>query len=309
VPQESRSEDSPLVRRVRELGEKAARQSQAKKASAAPVEVPRQLPFWEEDERGLPNSLARGALFTAAKCDKTLKREFYEGKKIASLSNLSIEYAGPELRQDDASVFMTLLHLGRHTPLGQPIHFTAYSMLKELGWSINSAEYKHLRECCTRLSATNATVTTPEDDQGYAGSLVRTFAWKDDKGKQMQHWVVWLEPAIAELFSQNTFSLLEWGERKKIGGRAPLALWLHSFLCTHREPHAMSVQKYYELCASKTAQLADFRRRLKMALQKLVEIGFILKFEIRDDKVHIVRAAKQFKAPIIRSVPQLESMV
>jgi hypothetical protein len=46
-----------------------------------------------------------------------------------------------------------------------------------------------------------------------------------------------------------------------------------------------------------------------MALQKLVEIGFILKFEIRDDKVHIVRAAKQFKAPIIRSVPQLESMV
>jgi len=304
MPREDHAGESALVRRVREMeGNARAKQASVPKLPE-PVDQPRQLPFWAEDERGVPNSLARGALFTAAKCDKSLKREFYEGKKIASLSNLNIEYAGPELRQDDASVFMTLLHLGRHAALGERIEFTAYAMLKELGWSLNSTEYKHLRECCTRLSATNATITTDDETEGYAGSLLRSFAWKDDKGKQLQQWVVLLEPAIAELFSQNTFSLLEWGERKKIGGRSPLAQWLHSFLSTHREPIPLPVQKYYELCASRTAQLADFKRRLRLALLRLVEAGFLTSFDIRNDVVYVTRAPKRFKAPALR-IPQM----
>lgn len=270
---------------------------------AAELLEPVQLPIWENDLRGLPNSLARGALFTAAKACKTIKREFYEGKQVATLNGLRIEYHGQELRQDDNSVFMTLLHFGRHFELGQPIPFTAYSMLKELGWTVNSAEYKHLRECCMRLSATNVTVTHEKGGAGYAGSLIRSFAWKDTKGKQLSSWVVLLEPSIVTLFSDNSFTLVEWAERKSIGGRSPLALWLHCFLCTHREPLPISVEKYHELSASRAVSMPDFRRRLKQALAKLVEIGFLKAFTIKDDIVHVLRVPKQFRRPKV-ALPQ-----
>ena len=256
--------------------------------------LPQQLPFWDDSQRGLPNTLARGALFTAVKYDRDRqKRDYYEGKLVATLSGFKLEYHGQELRQDDASVFMTLLHLARHTPLGQSLRFTAYAMLKELGWSINSAEYKHLRECCTRLSATNVTVSIHNGTQGYAGSLVRSFAWKDEAGKQLSQWQVDLEPRIAALFAENTFTLLEWGERKRIGGRAPLALWLHSFLCTHREPLPISVEKYHELSASRTSNLYDFKTRLQRALQKLVDMGFLTAYSVRNDIVYVTRRTRK----------------
>lgn len=37
-------------------------------------------PIWVDDLRGIPNSLARGVLFTAAKSDQRNKREFFRGK-------------------------------------------------------------------------------------------------------------------------------------------------------------------------------------------------------------------------------------
>lgn len=263
-----------------------------------------QLPLWDDDKRGLPNSLARGALFTAGKNTPGDIREFYEDKRIASLNGLTMEYRGQELRQDDASVFMTLLHLGRLQALGDRIHFTAYSMLKDLGWSINSVEYKHLRECCARLSATNVSIMQTDEAAGYAGSLVRAFSWKGDNGKQLAQWWVELEPPIAQLFAEKTYTMLEWMERKTIGGRAPLALWLHSYLGTHREPFNMSVEKYRELSASRSKDISDFRRRLKQALQKLVEIGFLKNFSITNDIVRVARIPKRFAAarPAVRAL-------
>lgn len=291
---------SDLVSMVSAMRERAKSSGRLKDLEETPV----QLPMWEDDARALPNSLARGALFTAAKSDD---RKYFKKLNVASLGGLEIQYRGEELRQDDASVFMTLLHLARHFPLGQPIHFTAYSMLKELGWSINKAEYQHLKECCDRLSATNVTVaiekrTTAKGlsnsaSAGYAGSLIRSFAWRDSEGQQLSQWYVLLEPKIAQLFSENTFSLFAWSERKLIGGRAPLALWLHSFLITHREPLPISVPKYYELSASRAKDMADFRRRLRAALQKLVDIKFLKSFIIKNDVVYLTRTPRTMKAP------------
>lgn len=266
-----------------------------------------QLPMWEDDLRGMPNSLARGGLFTAAKACKSVKRDFYEGKQVSTLAGINIEYRGQELRQDDNSVFLALLHFGRHFELGKPIPFTAYAMLKELGWSINKAEYAHLRDCCARLSATNVTLTHDKGALGYAGSLVRSFAWKDDKGKQLSKWVVLLEQDIAQLFTVASFTLLDPSERKAIGGRSPLAQWLHCFLCTHREPIAISVTRYHELSASRCVNLNDFRRRFKQALVRLVEVGFLKEWDIRRDVLYVKRIPKNFKAPIlgIDRLPQL----
>lgn len=258
--------------------------------------IPLELPFWHEDKRALPNPLARGALFTATKDNN---REYYKGTKVTTLANIDIVYKGEELRQDDMSVLLTIFHLARQRPLSKddPVEFTAYSFLKEVGWTINGQEYKHLQECFDRLSANQVKVLADGGKAGYAGSLVRSFEWRDSNGKSLSKWKIWLEPKIAGLFTQDSFTLMEWADRKKIGQRSPLALWLHSFLSTHREPIPLSVEKYKELSGTKEKSLAGFRMRLKAALNRLKECGIIDAFELKNDLVYVTRSrTKQIAA-------------
>ncbi|MDF6628589.1 hypothetical protein NMT54_24765, partial [Escherichia coli] len=65
----------------------SAANRKAKGVVSAPV--PLELPLWPEDKRGLPNSLARGALFTAAKDNN---REYFKGMKVLTLANVDIVY-------------------------------------------------------------------------------------------------------------------------------------------------------------------------------------------------------------------------
>ena len=258
--------------------------------------IPLELPFWTENKRALPNPLARGALFTATKDNN---REYFKGTKVTTLANIDIIYKGEELRQDDMSVLLTIFHLARQRPLSKddPVEFTAYSFLKEVGWTINGQEYKHLQECFDRLSANQVKVLADGGKAGYAGSLVRSFEWRDSNGVTLSKWKVWLEPKIAGLFTQDSFTLMEWADRKKIGQRSPLALWLHSFLSTHREPIPLSVEKYKELSGTKEKSLAGFRMRLKAALNKLKECGIIDSFELKNDLVYVTRSrTKQIAA-------------
>jgi len=88
------------------------------------------------------------------------------------------------------------------------------------------------------------------------------------------------------LFMEDTTTLLEWDTRKKIGTRATVAMWLHSFYSSHREPIPLSVIKLHELCRSVDA-LSSFRRNIKNALTRLVDIGFLAKFHIENDIVHV----------------------
>ncbi len=94
-----------------------------------------QIPLWPSNVRGMPNSLARSALFNVNK--PSAPREFYRsGKEIASVNGTTIKLEGEELRQDDADVFLEVLHLARDTQLSERVEFTGYAMLKLLGWDM-----------------------------------------------------------------------------------------------------------------------------------------------------------------------------
>jgi hypothetical protein len=264
-------------------------------------DLPLMLPVFQQDERGLPNALARGAIFNAAKTGQGVQRVFHENRLVASLSNMRVEYQGQELRQDDCSVFMALLFFQRDIPIGDPVFFTAYGMLQELGWSLNTGEYKHLRECCTRLAATAISISFSDGAAGFTGSLLRSFAWRDDRNKQLSRWCARFETSIAQFFQADRFSIVDPSIRRKISGRAPLAQWLHNFFSTHREPFAMSVGKYHELTDSHAKDLSDFRSRLKLALERLVEHGFLESWQIRDDIVYVKRVKFVHAPPRYRS--------
>ncbi len=259
-----------------------------------------QLPLWGEAKRGLPNVLARSALFNARRNVENGDdaRVFFKNSRIASLSNYEITYRGEELRQDDASVFMQLLHLARQQPLGDRVYFTAYSMIKQLAWSVCGANYKRLKECIERLAANTVKIQFKDERSGYGKSLIRAFYWKDNaSGEDLREWCVEFEKEIIFLFGDDAYTLIEWHERRLIGSRSTLALWLHNFLATHSQPIPLSVAKYHELSESSFARLFHFREALKKALKRLSEIGFVKEYQINSaDLVEITlypREARQ----------------
>lgn len=255
-------------------------------------ELDAQIPLWPEPLRGLPNSLARSSLFAAKMGDKD--RKYIKSSKIASLSNITMTYKGEELFQDDQSVFMGLVHMCRQTPAGAVVEFTAHGLLKELGWGTNSISYQRLRDSITRLTATaiNVTMTLGEGKSiGYGGSLIRSFRWRTDSDEPMTKWQVLLEPSIVALFSENSYTLIEWEQRLALGVRSPLTLWMHSFLATHRNPIPLSVEKYLELSSSPIQAMHHFRAKVRASLNRLQKVGFLQEWWIdpKTDLVHVKR--------------------
>lgn len=247
----------------------------------------KQLPLWPNFVRALPNSLARSALFSIS--HNSTRRTYLKEQKIASISGVSIYYTGEELRQRDEDVFLQLLHFARSSPLGEWVDFTAYSLVKSLGWSINSRSYNDLRGVLDRLSATNIIVSFGNSGQeGYSGSLVRKFMWRTPEGQKLSQWRVFFEPEIIALFAPASYTHIYWELRLSL---PPLAKWLHSFYSTHEFPFDYKVETLHELCGS-SSKLHHFREMLDDALELLKEKQFLIEGKITKDTdlVHVVRA-------------------
>src|SRR5207249_8609745 len=104
-----------------------AKRSKQPKQEAKTVPAPAkviQLPTWGDGSRGAPNEILRSALFNAR--NKKRQREYLEKATIAVIGEGEITYTGRELRQDDETVWLQLIHLARELPLGELVEFTAY---------------------------------------------------------------------------------------------------------------------------------------------------------------------------------------
>ncbi len=244
--------------------------------AAAPATQP-MLPLWANDVRGLPNAMARSALFNVAG-HRAGKRELLKQKPIEALSGIAMTYTGEELRQDDEDVFLQLLHIGRSQDLGTVVRFTGYAMIKDLGWDNSSKGYNRLIECISRLKATSLELKVADPNgtdgvMGYGGGLIDKFHYRDiASGSPMREWEVLLDAKIVALFTPNSYSRLDWTTRLRL---KPMAKWLHSFYHTHQTPFPMKVATFHSLMGSKAKQLRQFRASLKESLQELVDCGFL----------------------------------
>lgn len=293
-----RESSTPLPERVQELSKRALAKAAAAKA-ATDAARQTQLPLWERSQRGMPNTFARSALFNCNKASG--KRQNYKNFPVATLAGVEITYTGEELRQDDADVFLEICHLARETPLGDRVQFTAYSMLKALGWGRSTKAYTRLSNSIDRLKANMTKVKFADNGRkGFGGSLVRKFGWSDEEdgaeeGKN-RHWVVYMEPEIVALFAEDDYTRLAREQRSQLSG--DLAKWLHSYYHTHAAPFPHKVAFLHEKCGSQTKQLYHFRPVLKKALAELVEVGFLESWHITEDTdtVYVTRTAKQLRA-------------
>jgi TrfA protein len=253
------------------------------------------FPFWDDENRGVPNPFIRSGLFSVK---QVTQREYLKEVQIASLSNYEVMYQGEELQQDDLSVWMSLINLARAQPMSDQVLFTGYQLIKDLGWRMHSESYKRAKDSIARLKITGITIVNKDKTKGYTGSLIREFAWEHMDINGNAKWMVRFEPRISVLFMEDTTTLLEWETRKKIGTRASLALWLHSFYSSHRDPIPIAVAKLHELCRS-GAPLSTFRRNLKLALERLREVGFLRDYAIISDVLSVqkIRQSKLAAVP------------
>jgi len=261
------------------------------KDSATPSLDLAQLPLWPNTLRGIPNPIARSALFNITNLRKG-DRKHYRQRTVAALNGINITYTGEELRQDDEDVFLQILHLARMHQLGAEVAFTGRSMMTALMWSVNSASKERLIACLFRLTATALSITVTDrsgPQEGYVGSLIRSFSWRDElTGKAMRKWSVMLEPKIATLFDTACYSRLDWELRMQL---PPTAKFLHTFYHTHAAPFPMKVETLHKLTDSDTKELRHFRADLKKALALLVAKGFLLTAQIdpHTDAVKVTR--------------------
>ena len=135
------------------------------------------LPNWSDDKRGAPNEVVRSALFNAR--NKNLKREYLKKVEIAIIGDGSIKYTGKELRQDDETVWLQILQLAREYPLEDIIEFSAYSMLKSLGWPTTVFYYKKLEDSLNRMSATNLVIESERLGKACGVSIIRIESESD----------------------------------------------------------------------------------------------------------------------------------
>ena len=240
-----------------------------------------QLPLWPEPTRGTLNSVLRGALFAAI---HPRNRKAFQREVIADEKNLKIIFTGWQLDQSDRDVWEQALHMARQQPLGTDIYifiyFTAYGFLKALGRSTGKSQHEWLKKSFARLLGCGAEIT--HNGYTYADNLL-SFEREEDT----QRYKLSVNPKMAALYTAG-WTQNDYEERKRIGSKKFLALWLHGYIASHAELYPMKVETFYRLSGSTNADMYDFKRQLLKALEHLKAISLIRKYSV-DNKnlVHI----------------------
>jgi len=237
--------------------------------------------------RAFPNSLARTALFSCLR--KEAERLDYKEHFVASLANIRLSYTGQELSQNDASVFMSILHCAAGNFDGGEYfiaRFSVHAFLKEIGWTTNSSGYARVDQSITRLKANALRMTADEEKTGFVGSLLGDLTFEGTEKNRI--YVIKIHRNIVGLFKRESYTRLLLRQRNQI--RSPLGKWLHSFWSGHRNPMPYTVALIATLCGSKTKKVYHFRTMLRDACEELVREGFLAEFYIdQNDLLHVKR--------------------
>jgi TrfA protein len=237
------------------------------------------LPTWRKDRRGSPNSFLRSALFAAIQSKDRLDLKKAE---IFSQQGITVTYTGQQLNQEDLTVWMALVDLMKGDPLGKQCNFTAHSILKYLGLGTGGSAHERLNDAVLRMTACAVVIKT--DRQTYGGSLIHDFAI-DEKTK---HYKVTLNRHLIKLFSDNDWTAVNWEQRKQLRHK-PLCQKLHDYYSSHEQPLPIGIEFLSDITGSVNKQKADFKRKVKTALEELVKIGFLKGYSIEGDIVKVER--------------------
>jgi hypothetical protein len=264
--------DDSTTRAVKALFESVERKESAKIY---------QLALWSDPQRGVPNEVARSALFAAVQPNKA---RYLEQEVLFSQDGFTITYTGRQLTQSDLDVFEGIMHIARGTGEGNKIRFRARELLRLIDRDTGKSQYQWLLNVMGRLTATCVAIHREGGDV-FWGSLLPEGAAKLEDGS----FTVEINRQLIKLFKRG-YTVIEWEQRRALG-KKPLAQHLHAWICSHERPYPVTVEYLRKLTGSDTKDLKHFRSSLKAALDAVQNAGAVSEWFIdTTDKVHITKS-------------------
>jgi len=241
------------------------------------------LDLWPDTVRGIPNAALRGSLFSISQIRPTAKKR----ELIAAVDGIEVRVKGERFNQSDLDVWEELIHLARGKALGDRVQFSSNALLKALDRGTGGTQHEQLAEDIMRLRSTSVEIRWVKEGKRFAGGLISEYFYDEN----LQAYVVVFSEKMLKLFSEG-YTRVDWEQRKRLKSNN-LAKWLHAFYSSHAEPFDYKVETIRDLCGSKSDQrLTDFRKQLRVAVEKLKSIGALLEWKI-DPKSDLVSVRKK----------------
>lgn len=292
-----------LLHSLARLGASIARKS-TKKTAVKPdiIEEPEktQLDFWEDGRRAAPNALFRSALFPVLNNKQKESRKFIKEEKIFSTGGLDVVFTGEQLDQSDLDVYLELLNFARPFPLGTPIKFSAYSLLKALGLTTGGENHSRMHSVLIRLCG--AVIDITDHNKRYFGQLIHGGV-RDEVTKEYE---ITINPKFAVLFGLGMWATIDKEQRQALG-RNSLSKALHAYYSSHANPSAHKFSTLAEITGVKNSNKRQLKSSLIKAHEPLKDIGFLLDYETTSETIkaiinhsptqirHIIKKAKANK--------------
>ncbi len=220
------------------LAERSAEEAKAMRNPPEPKKEPAkviQLQFWGEDYRAAPNAVFRSALFPALRSNEKENRLYLEQEEIYCVAGLKILFTGKQFDQSDLDVYLEILNMARHFPLGTPVKFSAYALLKALGLPVGGSNHARLHAVLIRLRSGTLDVT--DHKIRYFGGLIEG-GFRDEITLNYE---VTINPKFAALFGFGMWSKLNLEKRRALG-RNNTAKALYAYYATHINPAAHNIE-------------------------------------------------------------------
>ena len=233
-----------------------------------------QFPLFPDATRPVSNDMARSALFS---CVQGKDRRFIKDTLLATVADKEIRFTGEQLNQDDHDLLMQMVFMAQHKPLGSWVMVPAYGMLQALGRQIGGKQYRELRADIARLTAAMVIIRHTETKREVFG---HHFLAKAEQDEQTRHWMYRLDPDLRALYGDMTHTLIDWDQRLALKGK-DLARWLQLYIASHAKPYPVKVATLRDLSGSRAKALKNFRGKLRLALDDLVNNDDIERWEIQ----------------------------
>lgn len=261
-----------------QIVESMARLAKEREAASEPPPPAKviQLDFWDCGKRAAPNAVFRSALFPAL--NNKQQRRYLQGEKLFSVDGVDVFFTGQQFDQSDLDIYLELLNLARPLPLGTPIRFSAYSLLKALGRATGNANHKWLHAGLIRLRSGTPDMT--DHKKRYFGGLIEG-GFKDEITK---HYEIAINPKFAVLFGFGMWATIDREQRRALG-RNQTAKALHAYYSSHAAPGPHSFETLARIAGLNGKNQRDVKASLIKAQDRLKAIGFLDGYEVKEDTI------------------------
>lgn len=193
---------------------------------------------------------------------------------IAMTDGTHIGYEGPELRQDDGLVFMSLLNIARDVRVGKSVGFSPKDLSEALWGYYDGPSRRRLKSMICRLQ--EAILQFP----AFRVHLVQRFDFP-----KRGNWTVCLDRDIVQLISKKSVVWLDFNQRLSLANG--LTSWLYGYIRSQTRLIPTKVERLHRLSGSEGV-LQGFRDGLKASMRilagaRLVDAGWSID---RHDQLH-----------------------